>query len=491
MSSVGNVSFTVDYYICQGDANDYNGGTMSLEIADENNIVTYESRTIDGSWSAPSGTQTFTHNFARTGQYTIWAQATKKTHSSGGSYGDMRSSQSTIKVSGNPRLIVWSGKSVKLNTNEAIGGIGAEGQYYYGYAMAIQALDGANVPQNGVTITLSSSDPSVIINPSSTATTTLRTVSGIVSPFISFIGTIGNEVRNVNINETATINSTNVSLTIPIIYENDKEGSGLSGYHHEQDGNSNEILGDNYADYLETGSAKTQKNVKVQLDYSSDFAKISDLDNIITEVQNIWNAWGVYMTITKGTAISTSNVPGSLTRDDAETLLSSVSKPSDNIHVVIAKGADLTLSGDGTYGITIHYGQNGENYSFVDCANLATGDPSFRSGNHGASYYLSRTGCIIFSSTIEIDLSSIYALYNWTSTQVYAWVIAHELGHAMGISQHPDEPQDGPSLMTPPSFDDTYYAWTKLLQKSLNLLNTRDRLGVETVDIGNTQVQTQ
>ncbi len=202
------------------------------------------------------------------------------------------------------------------------------------------------------------------------------------------------------------------------------------------------------------------------------------MDNIINEVKSIWSTYGVYLTIVKGSPINSSGIPASLNLHQAEDLLSSVNKPANYIHVFIAKSADASLGTDGLYGINIHYGYGGEGYGFFDCANLASGDPSWRTGE-SSSYYLNRTGCIIFSNNIENEIPNAQG---WTSTWVYAWVIAHELGHSMGIYKHSDSV---PNLMHEPLFDNSYSVYKEVLQESLDFLNTRDLLGVKTVSVGN------
>lgn len=77
----------------------------------------------------------------------------------------------------------------------------------------------------------------------------------------------------------------------------------------------------------------------------------------------------------------------------------------------------------------------------------------------------------------------------WSQSRLYAYFIAHEIGHALGAYLHDDAGEDTPNLMlTDPSaiwnqITPTYSSYIRLFEPALQLVNTRNVIGVQTVDI--------
>ncbi len=236
--NIGSQTITVNTTICS----DFVSGYVWLEITTPSGVTDQPNQEINSSYPSDQNFN-FSYNFSQEGTYTVWAEATKKDNVP--SNPDMHTPKYYITViSGTPRIIVWSGNLSTFNSNEVIGSLGGT-PYYYAYPISIQVLDGNNKPINNVQINFTSSDPYLSVTTQATSYTMFG-IDGLASPYSSgYTTSIGNEIKNVNITATATINAHNVSLIIPLKFQNDKESSGISGYHQQEDGSNNEILGDN------------------------------------------------------------------------------------------------------------------------------------------------------------------------------------------------------------------------------------------------------
>ena len=113
-------------------------------------------------------------------------------------------------------------------------------------------------------------------------------------------------------------------------------------------------------------------------------------------------------------------------------------------------------------------------------------------------------GCYVFWEKIDFALDLYGANYRWHGvTGAAALVTAHEIGHALGITEHTYAPtysvmgdRDLDALFQDPT--EYYERYAKFLDESLNhsnyhwnvfpqrksSVNLRDVLGITTVDIG-------
>jgi hypothetical protein len=377
----------------------------------------------------------------------------------------------------------------RINPSEELGFSGNSGYGATGYFPSVQARDNQDLPVVGsLAVNLSCQDPLLHFSPTAT-TARYQGIDGIaVVNEVRYLGTAPpTGMREVRLIASATIGTDAVTTQIPIFIHSDGElsGGGQSFHHQLYPLSQNEIIGDNISDANEPSPATNQKkDVFVELDYFTGFSRANSIAEIIEAVESIWRMHGVELHIVTGSEIPSSNVPSEVTRQQAKGLLKDyrdVTKRS-YIHIVIGKGASTSwLSNTGVLGINVVMRDAaGDGYSFWDCANLGSGDPAWRAGSSRWAY-LDSMGVYMFAN--RIDNLFTFPPLGWTWTNVYAWLIAHELGHALGRHDHDN---GSANLMMENALAAFSFGWSnsiELRQASYDMINTRIKLGVETVDI--------
>jgi hypothetical protein len=407
-----------------------------------------------------------------------------------------------IKISGGAILFVWSGKNQRVNPQEELSRDKLN-PVAYGYNIAVQYLNLNNVPQNGRTVTFSSTDGGVVFAPSSTQTQRTShpdliddvAIDGYATTRIWYNGTlISGERREVSIRAASFDGSAPIYADITLAIQLDRETSTLSGDNrHQRDGGS-EIPGDTFPD-----PDNDKKKVYVEVDYVRGFAPLigtiqqsDDVGGIMSLVSSIWDAHGVEIEYADQ-RVDRSAVPQNATRAEAQALLQTT-RDNDKkryLHVFIGRNGDQSLTeGNPVLGVTIQskgWGVGGDGFSNLDCTNLASGDPARHLGRSNSSdYYLSRNGIFMLSDVINNYYFSGGPPPNergWDGDwkKVYAVAIAHEIGHALGIKPHDNT--DYNIMKSPLDYSGLYTQWIRLFPVSYALINTRNKVGVETVDV--------
>ncbi|MEO0129956.1 MAG: hypothetical protein ABIL02_06935 [candidate division WOR-3 bacterium] len=156
----------------------------------------------------------------------------------------------------------------------------------------------------------------------------------------------------------------------------------------------------------------------------------------------------------------------------------------DRIHLIVAgKYSDYP----NLYGITVNYIQPSYGGSGVPgyvshhatCGNYATSDDS------SSQAHLDSCGIYIFVTTIKYDIDHNQN-WIWSYKEGIGTIIAHEIGHALGISSHNEAVMEDINLKTDgPAVNYNHFDTTKLnIKPPYDAVNTRDVLGIYTVDIG-------
>lgn len=370
--------------------------------------------------------------------------------------------------------VVWAGAGQAIRPNELM-------VDPYAYPIYAQALDDAGNPLSGVLIGFS-----VLYG------------SGSFSVGSSYTGQNGiamNGFFRSSVVGTNTIRIThgNKVNDFDVYVINDNESSNApSGYKHEKDGAGNEILGDGFNDSDEVGENKNVKNVNIELDYINSISG-NVLTEIMDEAKTILETGGFKVTIQTSDILTIDNISMyDIFSDDMDgrkkmkAVLFDKRNNKSAFHAILAN----KHSNSNLYGITIQYYSpypNGDGWTHDACARGATGlsrwDPNY------SQNFKDSTGVLVFTGNIPAD-SYYPSGWGWTRNKFIAWTLAHEIGHALGISTHINNwgPNDG--LMRLPSFDNWYtnfnhFNGQELGHENGNSVNTRDMLGIQTIDFAN------
>jgi len=175
------------------------------------------------------------------------------------------------------------------------------------------------------------------------------------------------------------------------------------------------------------------------------------------------------------------SVPATLPASIIKATLSQCRDNRNYLHIFIgSKSPDVNYLGENVaYNIT-----SWGDFSHTECAHFASTD-TFISNS-----YLDSTGIIIYAEQIFEQLlaqpwDTLWA-HGWLpSTKTVGIVIAHEIGHALGVAAHHttgvmreniDWYQDSDTYM--------YFDTTKLNNNPpWDAMNTRDVLGIQTIDV--------
>lgn len=384
-------------------------------------------------------------------------------------------------TSGENTPLIWCGANQKVRVNEKLND-------YYAYSIFVQALDDNGNPKNQEQILFEVTEGPLantwFLSPSLT-TQSISDLTGVVRNEFS-----SDQIGDYGIKITHHTNSTDMSETIYVSVIEDEEASdfGSSFTHEKYFGN--EILGDGFDDFYESGEDKFVKNVYIELDYKSELA--SQIDEIITIAETILNTGGMKATILKDEALSigsgNNQLPGVFTtRKEMKTVLKNTRQKRDHIHAILA----TDYANSYTYGFTLQYygpaqgdPPAGEGWSHLDCARGATG---LSDNTPAYSVHLrDSTGCLIF-----VDNITGFGNPTWNQQNAVAWVLAHEIGHALGHEGHynndlggqfsimHDAPFTGPGNLF--SYYDQFIG-PELDQGRERAINTRDILGRDNID---------
>lgn len=263
---------------------------------------------------------------------------------------------------------------------------------------------------------------------------------------------------------------------------NDPEQSGLSPPHsHETTDSINrniEIPGDGYND------GAGQKTVKIEIDYDGGIYPYTSVAEASVYCESILTTARILPDIIIDQDVGA--IPDEIQASQIRKYLKDYRTYSDRIHIIIAGKCS---SNPRWYGIAVGYFQAEDNIPgyvshHVICANYATGDSA------SSQAHLDSCGIYIFATTIKQDVDYYFPLWNYRIA--IGTVMAHEIGHALGISVHADEyspPYNGVmrAIRIDQDHDPEDYRFfdTLYLNKKTpyNAMNTRDVLGIHTVDI--------
>lgn len=415
-----------------------------------------------------------------------------------GTAGNHESQHQTLQITGSStsRLIVYSGYGQFINPDEKLSYFGDYANHaYHGYFVSIQARNasGQILGSGNVSFSYTPNDGYLVIPTTSIG----NLVTNLAIPDVIYSGEYpSGPSKEFTVRAAMNISGTNVSVDFPLTIRPDLDPSVIRGPLHHQKPASypfyrREVGGDGYADRDE-GTAPfdpNRKNVVVEVDWSSSFADRSLIPEIMTEVNRIWeDSCGVTIIFASESQISTSidDVPEYMTLPQTRTILSANRFLPNAIHVLIGRSASDWLGGD-VRGITIDYRIVGGR-SRMECASLATGDPTqFQTATN-----LSECGILIFGDRLAADIQAhgneIPLLGGWAGRRArfYAWFIAHEIAHALGRVGHDSNSDNLMKQGLNNLWDSTtpsYYDYMRLYQEtSLDLINTRNVVGINTVD---------
>lgn len=413
-----------------------------------------------------------------------------------GTAGNHESQHQTLQITGSstPRLIVYSGYGQFINPDEKLSYSGDYANHaYHGYFVSIQARNASGQILGSGNVSFSSNDGYLVIPTTSIG----NLVTNLAIPDVIYSGEYPSGAnKEITVRAAMNISGTNVSVDFPLTIRPDLDPSVIREPLHHQKPSSypfyrREVGGDGYADRDE-GTAPfdpNRKNVVVEVDWSSSFADRSIIPDIMTEVNRIWeDSCGVTIIFASESQISTSidDVPEYITLPQTRTILSASRFLPNAIHVLIARNASDWCPADfGSLPIDERSTPDGRN--LMECANLATGDPN----QFQTAANLNECGLLILGDRLYSAIEShggmpLLGGWNGQRKKFYAWYIAHEIARALGRVGYDDS---APNLMKSGLTDiwasptPSYFNYMRLFQTSLDFINTRNVLGVHTVDI--------
>lgn len=378
--------------------------------------------------------------------------------------------------------MIWCGAEQRIRTNETV-------TRYINYPIVIRALDDNGNFKNNETIRFEIVEMPGGANAAITSVLITSTIQDNQFFVGGYPGTAHNETFITNqtgfyqVKITHETVSGGKSKTLNLYVIDDAEESGLAvPFSHEKYGVI-ELKGDGFDDNIEIGEDKTKKNVFVELDYINSME--SRIQDIISIAETILNTGGMKVSIIKDEALFIGSGNKQLpdvftTRKEMKTILKDTRQMREHIHAILA----TAHSNSNLYGITMqYYGDVGENWTHADCARGATGfsdnDPAY------FIHYKDSTGCMVFTANID----NHHAGGTWTNNNAVAWTLAHELGHALGLSNHN---LSGKSIMSEAPFTnitnpfgeyDQFGAFELTPTDNIFGINTRDILGRDNIDI--------
>lgn len=155
------------------------------------------------------------------------------------------------------------------------------------------------------------------------------------------------------------------------------------------------------------------------------------------------------------------------------------------IHAILAnKHANSTLAG-----ITITYDTpaslGGEEWTPIQCWKAATALTKDLNFNQN---YKDSTGVYVFFGNLP-SKTDVPTGNGWTWRKLIAHILAHEIGHALGISQHVnnwglyDGVMQSPADLNKKYDDFDHFNGQELGRADGNAINTREQLGVQSVSL--------
>jgi hypothetical protein len=393
-----------------------------------------------------------------------------------------------------PNLEIWQGNDQFGNKYEVLSA-------YIAYRIQVR-LKKENLPLVGRTITFKvTSTPSVNTTGYDLFFDEVVTnADGIAENVLQ----LGNEEGAYIVTATYVEDENSYDVVFTLECYTDDENSNLpTGHTHEKEAYPGiEIQGDVYMD-----SPDAVKDVKLEIDYYNGTVNITK--------QELKSALENYLPVILGTAgLNTIYMEGDgeidgiddeidvmdhqLTRQRCKHYLREYRDYNDAIHIIIGKETDpLWVS---AIGILIQYWDNGTGtvgepgFNHDSCAHYASGHPTY------TREYLDSSGIIIFGDELP---ATIGAGWGANHVQPLAVCIAHEIGHALGLTKHWDIPPDDKGVMDiVGDFNSSLYSdynyfdkdtWVNgrlsgewgLYLKHSNAMSTRRVIGINTIDYWN------
>ncbi len=424
--------------------------------------------------------------FASQDSYYIYVQIEGWEHHPSLRQGDsaviaQQAGESSTKVygPGGRQLILFMG-------NRRICNLGDTLKDPYAYPLMVQVVDSAGNGINGDTIWFKA-DYGKFGNQSSvgfiTATVNYgdSTLDGIAGPSEPFPYIFPNEPRDIMITVEA-MKGTNIWATKQVALRcfNDPELSGLNPpkCHETTDAiNKNvEIPGDGYND----GTSK--KTIKVEIDYASDIIHVDGVRSGISYMKEILvtaklDTTDMNFIIDEGFD-GLDPIPSWMVK----TYLAGFRDFRDHIHIVIGSRRENTND----LGDVVAYNlSDWGGFKHTKCAHLASTDSAI------AHLHLDSTGILIYAGRIcdewwSISFDTLFH-YGWTSWyKALGVAMAHEIGHALGILTHDSTGVMQARINWKKNASTYMYFVDSLLNKRPpeDAINTRDVLGIHTIDVG-------
>ena len=356
----------------------------------------------------------------------------------------------------------------------------------YAYPLMVQVTDSAGNGINGDTVFFSadygkfgnSTQVGFITN---TVEYVDSTLDCIAAPSGDFPYIFPNEPHDIVITIEA-MKGTNIWATKQVLLKcfSDPELSGLNPPKcHETTDTLNknvEIPGDGYND----GTGK--KTIRVEIDYDADIVNQGLVEDFIVVTKKILATARIDTADANFVINDGFSGPDVLDKLTVKTLLATYRNYRDYIHLIIGSKRE-NFAG---FGEVISYVDPAwGNFSHTKCAHSASTDSAI------AQTYLDSAGIFIYGQQIEDamadeDWDTLYH-YHWIPIDnTYGICIAHEIGHALGISSH----DSLVGVMRNINFHKNAYDWMYFVDTLLNkkppydAMNTRDVLGIHTIDIG-------